>query len=171
MAINTRPDIHEQIICANVLIRKDGKYLVLRRSPLKRYAPDVVHPFGGKVDLGENPHTAALREVYEETGLQVTNLRLEAVILELTPVIDEPYNWLVFHFSADFESGELQVTDEGEAALLTAEELKAEKLFPSFAAVTDHILDAEQGTVFATFEYDSERKNIINQTLDACVVQ
>lgn len=170
MTINTRPDIHEQVICANVFIRKDGKYLVLRRSPLKKYAPGVVHPFGGKVDLGENPHTAAIREAYEETGLRVKNLRLEAVLLEIAPVVDEPYNWLIFHFSADYEAGELHPTEEGEAIMLTADELKAEKLFPSVVPVIDHILDAEKGTVFATFEYDTEKQNIIKQTLDFCIV-
>jgi 8-oxo-dGTP pyrophosphatase MutT (NUDIX family) len=170
MTINTRPDIHEQVICANVFIRKDNKYLVLRRSSLKKYAPDVVHPFGGKVDLNENPYAAAVREVYEETGLKVNNLRLEAVLTEITPVADEPYNWLIFHFSADYESGELQTTEEGEAIMLTADELKAEKLFPSVAPIIDHITDRETGTVFATFEYDQEKKNIIKQTLDFCVV-
>lgn len=171
MAINTRPDVHEQVICANVFIRKDGKYLVLRRSPLKKYAPDVVHPFGGKVDIGENPHTAAVREVYEETGLKIKNMRLEAVLQEITPVAGEPYNWLIFHFSADYESGELLATEEGEAVMLTAEELKAEKLFPSVVPVIDHILNDEQGTVFATFEYDHEKKNIVKQTLDFCVIE
>jgi 8-oxo-dGTP diphosphatase len=170
MPINSSPDIHEQVICANVFIRKDGKYLVLRRSPLKKYAPDVVHPVGGKVDLGENPHTAAIREVLEETGLSIKNLRLEAVILEIKPVADEPYNWLIFHFSADYDSGEVQTTEEGELILLTDQELKTAKLLPSVHLIIEHILDRQQGTVFATFEYDPGERNIAKQTLDVCVV-
>lgn len=171
MAINTRPDIHEQIICANVFIRKDDKYLVLKRSPLKKYAPNVVHPVGGKVDADENPYLAAQREVLEEAGVLVKNMRLEAVLLEITPVKDEPYNWLIFHFSADYDSGEILETEEGELLWLTPEELAQQQLFPSVRPVIEHILNHEQGTVFATFEYDQEKQNIANSKMDFCVVK
>ncbi len=82
--LHNAPDIHEQVICANVFIRKDGRYLLLRRSSLKKYAPNVVHPIGGKVDFGENPFTAA-REAKEEMGLTIKIVHLEAVLLEIDP--------------------------------------------------------------------------------------
>ena len=171
MAVNTDPDIHEQVICANCIIRKNDKYLVLRRSSQKKYAPGVVHPVGGKVDLGENPYTAAVREVEEETGVKISNLRLEAVFLELKPVLGEPYNWLIFHFIGDYQSGDVRETDEGELVWLTAEEWSREKLFPSLEPVLQHILDREKGTIFATFEYDEYKQNIIKRTLDFCVIK
>ena len=171
MPINTAPDIHEQIICANIFIRKDDKYLVMRRSPLKKYAPDVVHPVGGKVDLGENPYTAAVREVAEEAGVAVRNMRLEAVIQEIKPIKDEPYNWLVFHFSADYKSGEVISAEEGELIWLTPDEIRNETLFPTVRLIIDHILDHEKGTVFTTVEYDDNKQNIIGHTLDFCVIE
>ena len=151
-----------------MFIRKDGKYLVLRRSPLKKYAPDVVHPFGGKVDLGEDPYTAAVREVYEETGLTIKNLRLKAVLFEKEPILGEPYNWQIFHFVGDYDAGELQATEEGEAIMLTADAIKAEKLFPSLEPVIEHILNEAEGTVFAWLEYDADKKKIVKQTLNYC---
>lgn len=169
MAINTKPDIHEQVVCANVFIRKGAEYLVLRRSALKRYAPNYVHPVGGKVDINENPHAAAIREVYEESGLRVKNMRLEAVLLEVLPEKDEPYNWLIFHFSADYDSGKLQQTEEGELIWLKADEIKKQKLFPSVALIIDHILSHDHGTVFGTIEY-GENKTIVKHTVDVCVV-
>jgi 8-oxo-dGTP diphosphatase len=168
MAINNKPDIHEQIICANCFIRKDGKYLVLRRSPLKKYAPNVIHPVGGKVNLGENPYTAAIREVYEEAGVKVSNLTLEAVLLELEPVVGEPYNWLIFHFSGDWQEGDVKETEEGELLWLTEDEIKHEKLFPSVRLVIDHVLDSQKGTIFATIKYDETKQNIVSNTLDFC---
>lgn len=57
---------HKLVICANVFIRKDDKYLLLRRSPHKKYAPNYVHPVGGKVDLDEDPMEAGKRELLEE---------------------------------------------------------------------------------------------------------
>lgn len=170
MAINTKRDIHEQVICAGCFIRKDGKYLVLRRSDKKKYAPGVTHPVGGKVEIGENPYFTAVREVKEETGLDIENMRLEAVLLEIEPVIGEPYNWLVFHFSADYRGGEVKTTDEGELVWLSPEDYRQEKLFASIPPVIEHIFNKEKGTVFATFEYDKQKQNIIKQTLDFCVI-
>src|SRR5579872_5769858 len=108
MAVNTKPDIHELVICANCFIKKGDKYLVLRRSKDKKYAPGVVHPVGGKVELGEDPFSAAIREVDEETGVKVGNLRLEAVLLERKPHLNEPWDWLIFHFSGDYLSGDIK---------------------------------------------------------------
>jgi 8-oxo-dGTP diphosphatase len=153
MAINTEPDIHQLVVCANIFIRKGDKYLVLRRSPLKRFAPGVVHPVGGKVDPGEDAFGAALREVREEAGVSVKNIRLEAVINEILPPPDRNYNWLIFHFTADYDAGEVTTTEEGELVWMTVEEIKAEKLFQSVRPLVSQMLDPRVGTVFATFTY------------------
>lgn len=166
MTVNTSPDIHEQVICANCFIRKDDKYLVLRRSAAKKYAPGVVHPVGGKVNLGENPYTAVIREVKEETGVEVTNLKLRAVILEIEPVAGEPYNWLIFHFLGDYKQGEVKTTEEGELIWLKADELAKESLFPSVKRLIAHILNIEIGTAFATFKYDGQKQKIIKESLN-----
>lgn len=171
MAINNAPDIHEQVICANVFVRKDEKFLVLRRSPLKHYAPNVVHPIGGKVDIGENPFEAAIREVKEEAGVDVKNVRLEAVIQEIEPHKGEPYNWLIFHFSADYDKGEVLATEEGELLWLTGEDILREDLFPSVRLLIDHILDPKTGAVFATVTYDEQKEHIIKHSLNFCEVK
>ena len=143
-------------MCANVFIRKDDKYLLLHRSPLKTFAPDVVHPVGGKIDPDEDPFTTAEREVLEETGVRVKNMRLEAVINELLPPPRRDYNWLIFHFTADYAGGEEVTTDEGELVWMTTDEIKASKLFPSVRPLIDKILDPNAGTTFATFGYTKD---------------
>jgi 8-oxo-dGTP pyrophosphatase MutT (NUDIX family) len=153
MPINTEPDIHELVLCANVFVRKADKYLVIKRSPQKKFLPGVVQPIGGKVDLNENPYVAAQREVFEEAGITVKNLRLEAVILDRPVPEVSPNNWLVFQFSADYDAGEITETEEGELVWLSAEELQAAPLFASVRKVLHHILNPSDGTVFATFPY------------------
>lgn len=165
MAINTRPNIHELVICANCFIRKDNKYLVLRRSKNKKYAPGVIHPVGGKVEPGENPYEAAIREVTEETGVEVDNLRLEAVLLEMEPHLNEPWDWIIFHFSADYIKGDPKKTVEGELIWLSGVEIRNEQLFPSLRLVIDDILDESRGTAFATIEYDKKKQKIIKHSL------
>jgi 8-oxo-dGTP diphosphatase len=156
MAINNDPDIHNLVICANVFIRRGNKFLVLQRSPQKRWAAGVVHPVGGKVDLGEDPITAAQREAREEAGVAVKNLSLMAVILEIDPVKTEPGNWMIFHFVGDYDSGEVTQTEEGELLWLTQDEIKQARLFPSVQAVIGHMFDQTTGPVFARFEYKTD---------------
>ncbi len=145
---------------------------MLHRSPLKKYAPNFVHPVGGKVDLNENPYIAAIREVQEEAGITVKNLRLEAVFLEIAPVKDEPYNWQIYHFSADYDGGEVLTTEEGELVWLTKEEIMQSNLFPSVKEVITNILNPNDGTVFATFEYEfvGDIKKVKNKKVNICKV-
>ena len=77
MPINTDPHIHNLVLCANIFVRKDGKYLVMKRSPSKKYLPNAVHPIGGKLDPHEDPYIGAQRELLEEAGIIVKNMRVE----------------------------------------------------------------------------------------------
>jgi 8-oxo-dGTP pyrophosphatase MutT (NUDIX family) len=130
---------------------------MLRRSPLKRYAAGVVHPVGGKLELNEDAFEGAKREVLEEAGVHVKNLRLEAVLNEILPPPHHDHNWLIYHFSADMAGGEVGATDEGELVWLSVEQIKAEKLFPSLGLVINQVLDPAVGTVFATIPWNGER--------------
>ncbi|HLD82009.1 MAG TPA: NUDIX domain-containing protein [Patescibacteria group bacterium] len=171
MPVNTTPHIHHVVMCANIFVRKDGKYLLLKRSPLKKYAPNFVHPIGGKIDADEDPFLAAEREVLEEAGIRVCNVRLEAVVLEIKPAKGEDENWIIFHFSADYESGELSDTEEGEFVMLTKEQIYEQNLFPSVRVIIKNILDPRDGTVFLTVEYD-EQGQLIQTTkkLNICAL-
>ena len=158
MSINTSPDKHELVICANILVKNNGRYLMIRRSPLKKYYPDYLHAIGGKVDLNEEPLVAAKRELMEEAGVEVINLKLEAVVSEVILEKDEVYdsNWQVFYFSGDYEAGELKTTEEGELLWLTPEQIKKDKLSDSFREISEYIFDPNKGAVFAKFSYDKD---------------
>lgn len=169
--MNTTPNIHNLVIWGNIFVRKDGKYLLLKRSPNKKYAPNVIHPIGGKMDQNEDPYVGAQRELVEEAGIRVTNMRLEAVIFEIKPILDEDENWLIFHFSADYESGEIISTEEGEFVFLDAEEIPKQDLFPSVRPIIDRILDPNDGTVFLTVSYDENGEMIEEaKSLNSCIV-
>lgn len=170
--INTAPHIHKLVMCANVFIRKDGKWLMLKRSEQKRFGPGYFHTVGGKIDQDEDPYTAALREVKEEAGIGVKNMRLEAVTFEIAPMKENPdENWLGFYFSADYDSGEITQTEEGELVLIDGVDIPNQKLISSIRAIIHHILDQKDGIVFLKMRYDEdgnvmEAENIINM----CVV-
>jgi len=170
MPVNQKPHIHEFIVCANIFVKKNGTYLMLKRSPLKKYAPNVVHPIGGKVDADENPYQAANREVFEEAGVKMNNLKLEACILEIAPHKNEPHNWLIFHFSGDWASGKIKTTEEGEFIWLKPSKISKHLLFPSVREAIKHIINPHDGTVFMTCHYNKEKTNIIKRVKNLCVV-
>jgi 8-oxo-dGTP diphosphatase len=169
--INQKPNIQNLIICANVFIRKDGKYLLMKRSPEKKYAPNKIHPFGGKVDQNENPFDGAVREIKEDVGINIKNLKLEAVINELKPDNTRSENWLIFHFSADYDSGEVKTSEEGKIVYLTPEEIKSSDLFPSVKSIIDNILDPNSGTVFTTNSYHGFESEMKELSKNICAVK
>lgn len=60
-------------LIAHSLIEKDGKYLLIKRSKIKRGLPNVYPSYwdipGGSVEENELPREAALREAMEERKL------------------------------------------------------------------------------------------------------
>ncbi len=163
MTINTSPDIHELVIIASVFVLKGDKILMIRRSDKKTYLPNYVQPVGGKVDLNEDPLTAAHRELMEETQIKVTSLRLKAVVTEIKSKKDDKYrtNWQIFHFSGRYEGEEgipLGKTEEGELLWLTLDEIKKEKIADSIRFIIDSIVKEDSKVVFAKYTYDAKNQ-------------
>lgn len=59
-------------IASAMIIVKDGKILILKRSETKRSYPSVWNFASGAIESGENPSDAAIREAFEETSLSVS---------------------------------------------------------------------------------------------------
>ena len=53
-----------------ILQRQDGAFLMAQRPPDKAYSGFWEFP-GGKVETGESPYDAVIRELHEELGIQV----------------------------------------------------------------------------------------------------
>ena len=70
-------------LIAHTLIEKDGKYLLIKRSKIKRGLPNVYPCYwdipGGSVEENELPREAALREAMEEVNQKI---RINKIIHE-----------------------------------------------------------------------------------------
>ena len=70
-------------LIAHTLIEKDGKYMLIKRSKIKRGLPNVYPSYwdipGGSVEENELPNEAALREAMEEVNQK---LRINKIIHE-----------------------------------------------------------------------------------------
>ena len=60
-------------------ILNDDDILLMKRASHKRIFPNRYNGVGGHIERDEDPYSGAQREVLEETGLQVDDLRLSAV--------------------------------------------------------------------------------------------
>ncbi len=67
-------------LIAHTLIEKDGKYLLIKRSKIKRGLPNVYPSYwdipGGSVEENELPREAALREAMEEVNQKLRIIKI-----------------------------------------------------------------------------------------------
>ena len=161
MPINTIPDIHNLVICANIFVLDGNKVLMMRRSQQKTFLPGYLQPIGGKVDQDEDPLTAVKRELMEEANIQARGIKLKAVVTEIKGKKDSQYqtNWQIFHFVGFYQGDALGKTDEGELVWLTLNEIKQEKLADSIRLIIDKLLDGSSQITFAKYTYGE--KNIL----------
>ena len=63
----------EYHLAVSVWIKNDaGEFLISKRSPMKRISPNMWETTGGVVMSGEDSLSAALREVREELGIELS---------------------------------------------------------------------------------------------------
>jgi 8-oxo-dGTP diphosphatase len=60
-------------------VRNGNDLLLMKRAANKRVFPNRYNGVGGHIERDEDPYTSARREILEETGLVVEDLRLRAV--------------------------------------------------------------------------------------------
>ena len=107
-----------------VFIRHEGKIVLIEKNKNNSLVQGQFNGVGGHVEMGEEPVESAIREVREETGLQVTGLQMVAILF-----IDTGINpgIMVFVFKADSAGGTITESGEGRLVLLTRDEVNHEK--------------------------------------------
>ena len=112
-----------------VVARPDGRYLITKRVMTKAWAPGWWEVSGGAAQAGEESYDAVLREVREETGLDVSNAEGGYVFTYHRENPGEGDNYFVdvYRFVLDFKEEDLKLQTEQTDGyrLATAEEIKA----------------------------------------------
>jgi 8-oxo-dGTP diphosphatase len=87
-------------------VRQAGKTLMLHRVKKENDMHEGKwNGLGGKFDQGESPEDCVIREVFEESGLQIRNPQLKGFLT--FPQFSKEHDWYVFVFEAHEYSGEL----------------------------------------------------------------
>lgn len=112
-----------------VVVRPDGRYLITKRVMTKAWAPGWWEVSGGAAQAGEESRDAVLREVREETGLDVSGAEGGYVFTYHRENPGEGDNYFVdvYRFVLDFDEKDLKLQGEETDGyrLATAEEIKA----------------------------------------------
>jgi len=96
----------QPIVGVGVMVLKDGKVLLGKRKG--SHAPSEYAGPGGHLEYMESPIDCATREVEEETGIRIKNVRF-LMLHNLTKY--EPKHIVLINFIADWESGEPHVRE------------------------------------------------------------
>jgi len=92
-------------------IENDDSYLMMHRvKKEKDINKDKWIGVGGHFEEGESPEDCLLREVREETGLELTSFRFRGVVTFVTDVYPTEY---MFLYTADGYTGEITECNEG----------------------------------------------------------
>lgn len=139
-----------------------GDVLLLRGAPDRRIWPDQYNGVGGHVEPHEDMYAAALREIQEETGLEVRNLRLRGVIN--IPVDTESNTGIVlFVFTAAAAGRDVRPSEEGSPEWVARDRLAELNLVEDLPMLLPRVLGmgADDPPFFAHYDYDEQDRLIV----------
>lgn len=137
--------------------RKEVLFLKRKREPMKGLYTGV----GGKTDFFEDIHASCHREIKEETGLTVSDLKCKGVIK--TILDGKNSSWILFVYVGDSFSKNLIDCDEGELKWVPDDQISSLKTVGFIEEILPYILMDNQ-FVEGTFRHDTSG-NVLEKSL------
>lgn len=109
----------ESVILTNMCMIYDGDSVLVQDKKDDSWG-GITFP-GGHVENGESLTDAVIREVYEETGLMVSELQLCGIKNWFN---NDGSRYMVIFYKTDKFSGEIKSSEEGEVFWTTVDEMK-----------------------------------------------
>jgi len=104
--------INKPVLSTLCYISKENKTLMLNRNKkLNDIHKGKWNGLGGKFEVGGTPEQCVIREVKEESGLDIKSPKLKGFIT--FPNFKDGQDWYVFVFTSKNFSGELRQSNEG----------------------------------------------------------
>ncbi len=121
----------QEVVLANMVMIKDRQGRILVEDRKAKEWPGLAFP-GGHVEPGESFYASAVREVKEETGLDISDLKMVGIKQDIWNGL----RYIVFLYETENYRGSLESSDEGPVFWIERKDLASYRLSPEF----DHIV-------------------------------
>lgn len=131
--------------------------LLIKRALRKNILPDCYNGIGGKIEPGETPLQAILRETKEEADTdQVKNIKMRAIL----SVKDKFGLWQIFIFQGKVRKNTVRVQEisEGKLEWIKKSQLNKIKLVPDVKQWINKMYQNSSSFIFANIKYNHNYK-------------
>ena len=151
--IDDRYKVYPRTLC---FVTRAERVLLLRGAPDKPIWPNLYNGVGGHVEANEDVRTAVLREVQEETGLEVHDLRLRGVIN--IPTASHSTGILLFVFTAAAATQDVRPSAEGTLEWAARDRVTEYKLIEDLPILLPRVLTMKEDDApfFALYRYNAD---------------
>jgi len=140
------------------VLRSEAGFLLLRRSKEPHLGKYV--PIGGHLEPYETPRAAAIREVKEETGISIEEIRLRGILTETSPT---DYNWIVYIYTADIAATPPVECVEGTLEWVAPERLDTIPIPTTDGFIYDYLSRSEVFVFDAVYDENVELITLVDE--------
>jgi len=135
--------------------------LLLRGAPQKRIWPNRYNGIGGHVERDEDVRSAALREIGEEAGVAVSDLRLRGVV-NIAPDVEGPGVMLLV-FTARAKHRAVRPSTEGTLTWVRPDRLNGLDVVEDLPLILPRVLamGPAEPPFFAHYTYDEDDRLVV----------
>jgi 8-oxo-dGTP diphosphatase len=153
-----RYQVLPRVLC---FVTHGDEVLLLRGGPRKRLWAGLYNGVGGHIEPSEDIRAAVLREVKEETGLEVGDVRLRGVVH--VDVDDPTLGVLFFVFTAIAPGKQVVPTPEGSLEWCRAQSLPFAEMVEDLRVILPVVLamGPADPPFFAAYSYDANNRLVV----------
>ena len=143
-------ELGQLIVACEVYIVHEGKVLMHKRAENKEKFPGFWIGPGGHVDEEEDVLSTAIREVKEETGVDIGEKDIKLKVLAFHHHSDRGEVWMEYLFRAVIPKSQKVISSkEGKSQWIDVDKmLKMKNVFPPSKYYFNHILNDKPGIIY-----------------------
>jgi 8-oxo-dGTP diphosphatase len=140
-----------------IFAARGGRLLLIKGAPTKRLWPNLYNGIGGHIEPGETILEAAQREFFEETGLELVDPKLCAVI---TIDTRQPSGIGMFVFKGSTSEGDPIISVEGNPEWVDFHQINSVDLVEDLPELIPRVLEwkPEDPIIFGQYKYSSKNE-------------